>query len=192
MSFAVRDLAHAMFTPGRVGRRASALALALTLLITLPTAAAFHGTNTLTNPGKAWMTMGAWGGWATYSASWNVVTEHSEGITEYEVSNLDFEVIAEKGQDCFTSEFCEGWMFSGKAQFLNSSGGVVQTVTNPPFVNCTSGAYNVHDFHVQRCHTGAVSVPISATLIKFTWNTAFQRHDDNWFSWPTVTKTVAI
>jgi hypothetical protein len=113
-------------------------------------------------------------------------------MSEWDVSKTDFGAVAETGQDCFDAGYCTGWLFSGKAQFLNASGSVVSTLTNPPVGGCYSGAYNIHDFHVDRCRSGVLSVPISANRIKFTWNLAFQRSDGYWFSWPQVTKTVPI
>ena len=68
----------------RPPRRAAGLAVALALLLIASSPAqayVLRGTSTYQDPGRVWMTMGLWGGWASFGAQWKIEQTRDAGRT---------------------------------------------------------------------------------------------------------------
>jgi hypothetical protein len=176
-------------------RLAVPLALVLVLAFAGATSAAMRSTITYHDPGgRNFMSIGLWGGWAYYGATWDVSQDQDAGRTWWVIRNLEVWGAADLGKDCEQAGYCTGWLFSGRAEFLNSAGAVLYTINQiaPPNTGCWSHQWDHRTKVLIRCNSTHQAMNVSVTKIKFKWNMSVKRRDGLWFSWPQVTKTVNI
>src|SRR5687768_18521818 len=118
--------------PSRSKHLAVALAIAasLSLLTVTPAAAARHSTGTYSDPGgRPFLSIGLWGGFAYFGATWQVTMDRDAGQNWWIVDDLEVWGAAENGRDCEAADFCTGWLFTGRAAFRNAAGNTIYTIS---------------------------------------------------------------
>jgi len=170
----------------RLVRAAVIGALTLSIAVSGTAFAGYGGTSVLNVFGS----MGVWGTNTNFFARWKAYQFHAEGTTTWQVEGLEMSALVQNGKAC-TSDICTDWSFAANARFYNSSGAQV-AITTPPIGGCYTAAYGVNDRHFVRCNPYAVTVPITAKTMKFTWTVSVKRRDGIWVQAWTATKTVAL
>jgi hypothetical protein len=168
-----------------------ALVVVLLLLAASPVAAARKSTSTVTGWKVVSYRGQAWTGRVHFYATWDRTYQCSSSGQcwwQFSFSHQSFGV--EEGKKC-SAFVCGAWTYTAKAEFLNSSGATVKSVT-PPIDACISEAWPGTWRVGTRCARN-FSVPYTATRIRFSWtvSTAAIAADDMPTFW-SATKTVAI
>ena len=169
----------------RLFGRALIAALVLVLAVTGTALAARRGTSTP----NIWMTMGAWGGWANFTATWEIVPGHSEGQSYWSVAWFEMTGLAINGKDC-PSDYCVSWTYAPSARFINSSGTQVGATLYPGAGGCQDHAYSTRSRFWANCRR-LMELPASVNRVKLHWVISVKRRDGFLFSW-VADKTVPI
>lgn len=164
---------------GQIVRRASIIAVVLAMLI--PTTA--HGVAKSTQPPDVWLTVGVWGGWASFGASWDVTEERDAGRTWYTFRRLQMTGLVHEGKKC-PSWQCEKFWASFRVQFLDSSGKVTATILPPLGTACSQFAVGKYSLHWYGCREASYSISSTyAHSIRFKWAIYVHRGDGVLLAW---------
>lgn len=167
-------------------RRATVVGLVAVLAMAAPVAAY---PNRTVDGGKVWLTLGVWGSWTTFGASYHITYDQEDGMTWWRLSEFEMWGLVQNGKDCPWFQ-CTAWSSGMTAKFLNSAGQQLASVALSPGI-CQAAAYPPRDRYFPHCRMGPWQISGKVAKIRFQWSVSTKREDGLWLSWK-ADKTVPI
>lgn len=136
---------------------------------------------------NVWLTIGAFGSWADFFATWKVTTR-SDGTST--ITNFQTESVVRIGDQC-SPEYCVDWTDKATITYLKANGDRIGDPIPLPNAQCYGWAYPEVAKVWVRCRSAATSLPASAAKVNIRWVVTVERLDGWRFSW-IGDKTVSI